>query len=351
MKEERDIGNRASQDCRARLTTPVLFLIFRRPETTKRVFEEIRRARPARLYIAADGPRDSKPGEHEKCAEARRIATAVDWDCEVRTLFRDQNLGLGRGISSAINWFFQHESEGIILEDDCLPSPSFFGFCAEMLEKFRDDTRIMEIGGNNFEPPRLRDDEYSYYFSNLAYIWGWATWRRAWQLNDFEMRHYNEVKNKKYLDGHFSSIYERHFFQYVFDRIYHDDGKISPKNVWSYQWQFACRIHSGLVVVPNCNLVVNLGIGSDATNTTSQNGIGNDLAREEMEFPLKHPEFVMMDEVRVKRDFRNKTSATGRIKSNLKRIIPKPMLEKVLKPLAHVISVLALALKNGDFPG
>lgn len=322
----------------APFTTPVLLLIFCRPETTRQVFDAIRKVRPKKLYIAADGARDSKPGEAEKCAEVRKIATAVDWDCEVTTLFREKNLGLGKGISTAITWFFEHESEGIILEDDCLPSPSFFPFCAELLERYRDDYRIMQIGGNNFEKPASREKDHSYYFSNLAYIWGWATWRRAWRLHDFHMQLYSEIKEKQYLDGHFSSIYEKHFFEYVFEKIYQNDSHISPKNVWSYQWQFACKIHSGLVIVPNRNLVVNLGIGGEATNTTSRQGIGHDLKLEDLQLPLKHPEFVMVNSLRVKRDFINKTSAYSRLKSQIKSALPAPVLEKVVKPLMHALS-------------
>lgn len=322
----------------ALLETPVLFLIFCRPETTKRVFEAIRKAKPSRLYIAADGPRADRPAEAEKCEATRQIATAVDWECVVHTLFRSENLGLGKGISSAITWFFEHETEGIILEDDCLPAPSFFTFCAEMLQRYRHDTRIMEIGGNNLENPSHREKGYSYYFSNLAYIWGWATWRRAWKLNDFHMKHYPEINAKEYLDGHFSSIYERHYFQYVFERIYRNDAKISCQNVWSYQWQFACRINSGLVVVPNSNMVINLGIGAEATNTTNPKGIGSDLQLEEMPFPLKHPEFVMLHKKRVKRDFRKHTSPSSRMKSNIKRFVPKPVLEKFIKPVMQMLS-------------
>ena len=327
-----------SQGSVSALTTPVLFLIFCRPETTKQVFGAIRKARPTKLYIAADGPRD-REGEAERCEAARKIALAVDWECEVKTLFRSKNIGLGKGLSSAISWFFEHETEGIILEDDCLPSPSFFRYCAELLERYRDDTRIMEIGGNNFEKEDVRDSEYSYYFSNLVYIWGWATWRRAWKLQDFRMNHYDEISKKNYLNGHYSSIYERHFFQYVFEKIYREDLKISPKNIWSYQWQFACKINSGLVIVPNCNLVVNLGIGKDATNTTGKNGIGSTLVLEDMQFPLRHPGFVMIDTLRAKRDFRGKTSVSTRMRSNIKRIVPKPVLERIVRPLIHMFSL------------
>ncbi len=153
---------------------PVLFLIFNRPETTRRVFDVIRRVQPKRLYIGADGPRSDQNGEVKLCHNARQIATAVDWPCQVKTLFRNSNLGCGLAVSSEMEWFFEHENEGIILEDDCLPSESFFPYCAELLDRYREDTRVMEIGGNHLYDHRNTD--YSYSFSNQSYIWGWATW-------------------------------------------------------------------------------------------------------------------------------------------------------------------------------
>src|SRR5262249_20722231 len=158
---------------------PVLFLIFNRPNTTARVMEAIRTAGPGRLYVAADGPRDGNADEAKRCAEVRRIATQVDWPCEVQTLFRERNLGCRQAVSSAITWFFEQEQEGIILEDDCLPSPSFFPYCAELLARFRNDERIMCITGCNFQQD-MKGYPYSYYFSKYHHVWGWATWRRAW---------------------------------------------------------------------------------------------------------------------------------------------------------------------------
>lgn len=321
------------------LTTAVLFIIFNRPETTKQVFEAIRNARPTRLYIAADGARESKPGEVEKCEESRRIASAVDWDCDVRTLFRNENLGCGKGPSTAISWFFEHETEGIILEDDCLPSPSFFTFCAELLERYRDDTRVMEIGGNNLEADHLREEEYSFGFSNHIYIWGWATWRRAWKLHDFHMNHYLEISEKGYLDESYSTIYERDFYQYVFEKMYKGDERTSSKTIWDYQWQFACKINSGLVIVPNCNLVNNLGFGEHATNTLNPKGVGHDLKLETMKFPLRHPEFVMVDKLKDSQVFKVVcTSKSSRVKSHIKRVIPRRVLEKLVKPLMSIFS-------------
>lgn len=324
----------------ALLNTPVLFLVFNRPETTQRVFEAIRIARPVRLYVVADGARESKGQvEFERCEEVRKIATDVDWDCTVTTLFRNENLGCGRGLSGGINWFFEHESEGIILEDDCLPSPDFFRFTSELLAKYRYDTRVMEIGSNNFEEGYNRDKDYSYRFSKLTYIWGWATWRRAWQLNDFHMKHYNEVNDKQLLEASYPGIFERDFFQYVFKKMHNGDEKLSSRTIWSYQWQFACLINSGLIIVPNRNLVINLGFGIEATNTHSTTAAGHDLVLEENDFPLRHPNFVMVNQRRDMRVFKTlATSPSSRIRSQIKNLIPQYLLEKWVTPVFHLIT-------------
>lgn len=315
------------------LTTPVLFLIFNRPDTTQQVFEAIRSAKPSRLYIAADGPRKGKPYEKKRCEEAREIATAVDWECSVKTLFRDENLGCGNSVAGAISWFFEQETEGIVLEDDCLPSSSFFRFCSELLKRYRNDTRIMQIGGNNFLDEEFRDDEYSYMFSDRNYVWGWATWKRAWDLFDFQTRHYDEVLKKGYLNDCFNSIYQKDYLNYVFDETF----VRRKKNVWSYQFDFARIINSGLTIVPNRNLVINVGFGEHATHTTDD-GLGFDWRLEEMSFPLKHPEFVLPDRSRDSMTFnRVFTTATSRVKSNLKRMIPRPVFEKLVKPVYRAV--------------
>ena len=175
------------------LNTPILFLIFNRPEITARVFQEIRKAKPKQIYIAADGPRIDHPDDTALCNKTRQICDSIDWDCEVKTLFREENLGCQLAVSNAIDWFFKHESEGIILEDDCLPSQSFFHFCAELLDFYRDDEEIMCISGNNFQQGR-GDDEESYYFSRYPHCWGWATWRRAWNKYDHDMSRWKEFR-------------------------------------------------------------------------------------------------------------------------------------------------------------
>src|SRR5688500_1827095 len=185
------------------LNVTVLLVIFNRPDTTRLVFEAIRNARPRRLYVAADGPRPGVAADNANCQEARKIIDSVDWQCEVKTLFREKNLNCGVAPSSAFTWFFQHEEEGIILEDDCLPSQSFFWFCQELLERYRNDTRVMHIGGNNFLNGWQKDKDYSYYFSRSGHIWGWATWRRAWKHFDFDISLYEKLKQQDYFSNFF----------------------------------------------------------------------------------------------------------------------------------------------------
>ena len=318
--------------------TAVLFIVFNRPSTTRLVFESIRKAKPSRLYIAADGPRLKVPTDITQCKEVLEIVGDIDWKCDVHTLYRNENLGCGKGVSTAITWFFQHETEGIILEDDCLPSSTFFSFCTELLERYRDDTRVMHIGGNNLEKKEIRAEDYSYRFSSHVYVWGWATWRRAWKLYDFDMNLHPEIIDKGYLYGAFDTIYERDFFQYVFEKMRKGNERTNSKTIWDYQWQFACKINSGSVIIPNCNLVANLGFGVQATNMSNPHGPGHDLKVEDMNFPLTHPAFVMVDRLRDKYVFRRgSTSVSSRVKSHVKNFLPDRVVKKVVQPLMYLI--------------
>jgi hypothetical protein len=283
-------------------TTPVLLLIFSRPHTTRQVFESIRRVRPTRLYVAADGPREGKPGEAEKCEETRRIIHEVDWPCEVKTLFQEKNLNCGVGPATAITWFFENEEAGIILEDDCVPCQSFFWFCQELLDKYRNDTRIMQIGGNNHLAGWQKDKDYSYYFSIHGHTWGWATWRRAWQLYDFDIKNYPEVLKKGYLDDVFLSKLETKYTLRKLDQIYNSKVRV---DLWDYQWEFAKVINSGLSIVPQVNLVSNVGFGKDATHTLNAKSADANMAAKDIEFPLKHPRFVIRDIESDKKYFRD----------------------------------------------
>lgn len=304
---------------------PILLIVFNRPDTTAKVFEAIRKARPSKLFVAADGPREHKEGEAEKCNRAREIATAVDWDCEVKTLFREENLGCGIGPSSAITWFFENVEEGIILEDDCLPSPDFFAFCSELLERYRDDERIMNIGGCNFLPAGYHNDSLaSYYFSRHGNTWGWATWRRAWKLYDYKIKNYGSARQQKLLEHSYNSLAEKEYFIRLFERTYNENDKITW---WDYQWEYLLRTNSGLTIVPNKNLVVNIGFGEHATHTTNADSKAAKMKPEPLHFPLKHPEHVVPDYTRDVAFFVTmKTTFRSRVKDKIKRLLPKAIL-------------------------
>lgn len=275
----------------APLYAPVLLIIFNRPDTTKLVFEAIRQAKPTRLYIAADGPRPSVPEDEARCEEARKVVDDVDWECDVFLKFSEKNLNCGHGPSDAFTWFFKHETEGIILEDDCLPSQSFFWYCQELLERYRDDSRVMHIGGNNFLNGWQNDNDYSYYFSRSGHIWGWATWRRAWNMFDYNLSMYNSLKSKKYFDEYFMSPLEK------FYRLRKFDKTVNTQRVdwWDYQWDFARYIQSGLAIVPQKNLVKNIGFGVMATHTQNGDSKSANMEAFDIAIPLKHPPFMIRD--------------------------------------------------------
>ena len=268
------------------LITPVVFLIFNRPDTTARVFETIRRAKPPKLLVVADGPRSDKPEDLDKCKATRAIIDSIDWDCEVLKNYSEINLGCRGRVSSGLNWVFDMAEEAIILEDDCVPDPTFFRFCEELLEYYKHDQRIMTISGNNFQFGKKHTD-YSYYFSIYPHCWGWATWRRAWRFYDDTMKLWPEIRS----GGFFEYIYRDQEIKYRY-KIFQDTYK-NKINTWDYRWNFSCLAQSGLTILPNCNLVRNIGFGADATHTNVDGqSIVNNIARE-MSFPLQHPPFII----------------------------------------------------------
>lgn len=298
--------------------TAILFLVFNRIDTTKRVFQAIREIKPTRIYLAADGPRSTRKGDHDKVAEVvDYVLEHIDWSCDVITLIRKENLGCKRAVSEAIDWFFSHESEGIILEDDCLPDPSFFRFCQELLEYYRYDTRVGMVSGDNFQFGQKHGDA-SYYFSRIAHIWGWATWARAWKVYDREISNWPNFSKGKWLNGLVSSKDEGKYWENTFNLV--ASGKI---DTWDYQWVLSCLINGMLVVMPNINLVSNIGFGSSATHTTDS-GIYDNAEVGQMKFPLMHPNIILpsisADAYTAKRDFRTKFSAY-RISQKIKKLM------------------------------
>lgn len=245
------------------LTTPLLFIVFNRPEPTRAVFEQIRGQRPAVLYVAADGPRASRPEDAARCVAVRSIVAEIDWPCRLVTRFLDENQGCRRAVSDALNWFFAHEEEGIVLEDDILPDVSFFGFCAEMLARYRADERGMHVAGFN-TCGRWRDEAQAFHFSRFGSIWGWASWRRAW-------RHY-DVNISAWADpGAQRRVLEAHFPRELWPvrKKLYDDLHAGRIDTWDYQWTLCRLLRDGVSIVPARNLVRNIGFGDEATHMRS----------------------------------------------------------------------------------
>jgi hypothetical protein len=245
--------------------TPVAFFIFNRPNTTARVFSEIRRAKPAKLLVVADGPRPERADEADLCTAARRVVEQVDWPCEVLKNYAQENLGCRGRVSSGLAWVFSEVEEAIILEDDCLPEPGFFHFCEKLLEKYRHDEKVMMIGGTNYLLDRLRIPE-SYCFSRYFAIWGWATWRRAWNRYDITMRDWPRFRRERQLDCFYPQRFMRRRISGMFEDAY--QGRI---DTWDIQWFFSCLSNGGLSIVPRVNLVSNIGTTGTHSSEYSAN--------------------------------------------------------------------------------
>jgi hypothetical protein len=282
------------------METPVALFIFNRSDTTTKVFAAIRQAQPAKLFIVADGPRLDQPIDQEKCSEARAVVNQIDWPCQVYKNFSEINLGCKERMFTGLNWVFEQVEEAIILEDDCLPHPSFFRFCEELLEKYRHDSRIGIISGQNSLLDYQRNTD-SYYFSQIPYIWGWATWRSRWQLYDFKMSHWPEAREGKWLQDIFKENYVATSWQSTFDHNY-----AGFFNAWDYQLTFTSLINNWLNPTANVNLVTNIGFGEGATNTNETGSIFADLAAQEISFPLQHPQFMVSDRTSELRVFKKK---------------------------------------------
>ncbi len=269
--------------------TPILLLVFNRPDVTSQVFEAIRAAKPTNLYVASDGARASKEDEQAIVDRVREIATNVDWDCEVKTLFREVNLGCKEAVNSGISWFFENVEAGIIFEDDTVPDLSFFPYCEELLIKYADDNRIGMISGNN-HLPEYTLNSYSYLFSKFKWIWGWATWRRAWENQDLELkfRHSSQV----------TSIIQNMGYQPRSERLWLANIRkleVKSVNTWDYQWFLAMGAHNQLSIIPRHNLVANVGFGVAGATHCAGDAPARYTETKSLGLPLKHPKYVLPD--------------------------------------------------------
>lgn len=281
------------------LTTPILVTAFNRPDNLQKVFDQIRKVKPKQFFLAVDGPRPDKPGEAEACKQSQDIIKQVDWDCEVHTLFQTENHGCGPGVAAAIKWYFEHVPEGIIMEDDSFADETFFFFCQDLLEYYRDNPKIMHISGTNFQQGKKRGNA-SYFFSEYALIWGWATWKRAFD-------HYN------------------------YDFVNHRD--------YGKAWYYSIKNQGGLTITPNSNLVSNIGFGANSTNTSEMTWYAN-LPITPMKFPLVHPKKIRRH---IRADFFSHKYHFG---GNTRSLLFQHVMQKTPKPLQGTLSYMAEAIKK-----
>lgn len=304
------------------ITAPILLIAFNRPDTTRIVFNKIRDAKPLKLYVAVDGPRGNKEGEDILVNEVRNIVKNVDWECEFQFLFRDHNLGCGIGVSSAITWAFETTEQLIIIEDDCLPAMSFFSYCNILLEKYKDDTRICMISGNNYTAS-VNNTDNSYFFSKYGHIWGWATWKRVWDKYDFEMKDWPMFRNTNQIYNVFNKKIEQRYFLNFFNKYY----QVKEKGTWDYQWFYHRIKDYGLSIVPSQNLVTNIGV--QGVHTGKETDAHFFHVNEDFKIQ-KEPQFVLCNAYYDKRHFKqwiNKKpkfitkviQKIGRIMSNIEK--------------------------------
>jgi len=316
-----------------------VLIVFNRPHLTARVLAAIREARPSQLLVVADGPRRDQPDDAELCRSARSVAVEVDWPCEVAAKLEDENLGCGLAISSGLDWVFRQVDRAIILEDDCVPHPSFFPFCEELLERYVDDSRVMQIAGTNWGAPEQAYFGYSYAFTAFSPVWGWATWRRAWEKYDFHMRTWPEFRRVGMMRGLPGSRAWHGLLRRDFDQAHRGEG------TWDHQWQYTVLSEHGLSVSPAVNLITNIGFGPDATQTTLASpqdvidhrldGDAGNMPIRSMTDPLRHPP-VVAENPSVELHFqRMMFEHVGRVVQLFRRVVPSHRLRRRIKGLVR----------------
>lgn len=269
--------------------TPVVLFIYKRLVNLEEICSVLRRVKPKDLFIIADGAMGKL--DQKIVGDTRsKLESLIDWPGTVHKNYAKINLGLKERFRTGIDWVFMHTDRAIFIEDDCIPDPTFFRYCDELLEKYKDDQRIFSISGNNFQFGHKKTKD-SYYFSRYPHIWGWATWKRAWDLYDSNIADWPMRRNSSWLRDITNGFIISKFWKYIFDRL--SSGKI---NTWDYQLTYASLKYSGLNIIPSVNLVTNVGYGEDGTNIKSKSKtIG--VPTEVMKFPLVHPKRLVVDDL------------------------------------------------------
>lgn len=304
------------------IKTPIAFFVFNRPNITQKVFNEIRKAKPEKLFLVADGPRNQ--AEKQKCDDVKKIIGNVDWKCEVYKNYSVINMGCDPRIASGINWVFQNTDRAIFLEDDCFPNQSFFRFCDELLEKYKDDKEIMHISGDNFQTGNKKFKcKEDYYFSTISQSWGWATWKRSWNLYDKDLKRWPEAKKSNLLGKIFDDKAYADYWENLLQKFY-ERQRVN----WDGRWTFACFVNRGLCIMPKVNLISNIGFGESATHTKQQKHKSANLPTYPIEFPLTHPDKKttnqIADDYTMKQFFGVNENLKQTIKWWLKSMFPAP---------------------------
>lgn len=318
-------------------TTPILLIVWKRPLKTIRVINEIRKIEPIKLYIACDGTSGKDSNTLSKVKQTREIIdNEINWDCKIEKLYSDKNHGCKLAVSKAISWLFKYEEEGIILEDDCVPHLDFFYFSSIMLHKYRNDSRIWSISANNNQGSEKHNNA-SYYFSRYSHCWGWATWKRCWQYYDHEIKDWPIIKGGDILKNILDNKKQIKFWIKIFDDLYYN----SKPDTWDYQWTYLCFKNSGLSIIPNINLINNIGFDEEATHT--KNGFSKTNNKElDLEhsglFPIIHPNEI----VRSK-------SADLKIEHIIYSGYPLNQIKYLKKNLKKFLSKIKKIIKNYQF--
>jgi len=310
------------------MTAPVTLFVFNRPSTTQQVFDQIRAYQPSRLFVVADGPRSA--ADVPLCQKTRSIVEQVDWECVVQTNYSEVNLGCNGRVISGLTWVFDHCEESIVLEDDCVPDPSFFLYCAALLEMYRHDQRVMAINGSNYQFGRRRSS-YSYYFTRYAHIWGWASWRRAWQCFTDGASDWPALRDTSWLRDILGDADAAAYFRIAFDSMMAGD------RTWDFKWNFSCWVQNGLAVAPSTNLVSNIGFGTDATNTTALTRRAG-LPTVALQFPLQHPHTMVRNGEADRFDFKQSfpSDAYHQVRRRLGAAMPSTMRAQLYSMMARL---------------
>ena len=318
------------------LDTPVVLIAFNRPESTRRTLDAIRGARPPRLFVVCDGPRPERPTDAALCGEARAVLDEIDWPCQVDRRYSEENLGCEGNVETGLDWVFDQVDRAIVLEDDCVPDPTFFRFAEELLTRYVDDPCVWQVAGNSHQVPSALFGDYSYAFSTWASVWGWATWSDRWHRHraSFPRDHVRRgphdrgdapVRRLPARPAPGSLVTrsaERHFADAAASTDVITHG-------WDKHWWLTIMTEGGLSISPAVNLVENVGFGADATHTGSPGR--RDAPATPMEFPLRHPARVVLNED-VERELELElTRIGGRAARVARRVVRSPMLRRAIR--------------------